>query len=72
MEADIAVKDVTKINCVIGIGTTLHKFKMKKVRTYSYLVSNIIYLQQMYGSSIPKHIIKCMEETPIYAVIVWK
>ena len=26
VEADIAVKDITKINCVIGIGTTLHKF----------------------------------------------
>ena len=27
VEADIAVKDVTKINNVIRIGTTLHKFK---------------------------------------------
>ena len=26
VEADIAVKDVTKVNWVIGIGTTLHKF----------------------------------------------
>ena len=26
-EADIPVKDATKINQVIGIGTTLHKFK---------------------------------------------
>ena len=30
VEADIAVKDVTKINHVIGIGTTLHKFKNNK------------------------------------------
>ena len=30
MEADIAVNDVNKINHVIGIGTTLHKFKNKK------------------------------------------
>ena len=28
VEADIAVKDVTNINKVIGIGTTLHKFKI--------------------------------------------
>ena len=27
VEADIAVKDVTNINHVIGIGTTLYKFK---------------------------------------------
>ena len=27
VEADIPVKDVTKVNRVIGIGTTLHKFK---------------------------------------------
>ena len=45
VEADIAVNDVTKINHVIGIGTTLHKFKMTKVRTFYYLVSHIIYLQ---------------------------
>ena len=30
MEADTAVKDVTKINRVIGIGTTLQKFKNDK------------------------------------------
>ena len=30
VEADISVKDVTKINHVIGIGTTLHKFKNYK------------------------------------------
>ena len=30
VDADIAVKDVTKINRVIGIGTTLHKFKNYK------------------------------------------
>ena len=30
MEAEIAVKDVTKINKVIGIGTTLHKFRNDK------------------------------------------
>ena len=30
VDADIAIKDVTKINRVIGIGTTLHKFKNKK------------------------------------------
>ena len=30
VEADKAVKDVTKINNVIGIGTTLHKFKKYK------------------------------------------
>ena len=30
VEADISVKDVTKINRVIGIGTTLHKFKNDK------------------------------------------
>ena len=27
MEAEIAVKDVTKVNKVIGIGTKLHKFR---------------------------------------------
>ena len=30
VEADIAVKDVTKINKLVGIGTTLHKFKNDK------------------------------------------
>ena len=30
VEADIDVKDVTKINHVIGIGTTLHKLKNDK------------------------------------------
>ena len=30
VEADIAVNDVTKINHVIGIGNTLHKFKIEK------------------------------------------
>ena len=30
VEADIAVKDVTKVNRVIGIGTTLHKFQNDK------------------------------------------
>ena len=30
VEADIAVKDVTKINRVIAIGSTLHKFKNHK------------------------------------------
>ena len=30
VEADISVKDFTKINHVIGIGTTLHKFKNDK------------------------------------------
>ena len=29
-EADISVKDVTKINHVIVIGTTIHKFKLTK------------------------------------------
>ena len=30
VEAEIAVKDVTKVNIVIGIGTTLHKFRKDK------------------------------------------
>ena len=30
VEADIALQDVTKINNVIGIGTTLHNFKNDK------------------------------------------
>ena len=30
VEAEIAVKDVTKFNKVIGIGTTLHKFRNDK------------------------------------------
>ena len=30
VEADISVKDVTKINRVIGIGTKIHRFKNEK------------------------------------------
>ena len=30
VEANIAVKDVTKINNVVGLGTTLHKLKNDK------------------------------------------
>ena len=34
MEADISLKDVTNINRVIGIGTTLHKFKNDKGKDF--------------------------------------
>ena len=30
VQAEISVKDVTKVNKVIGIGTTLHKFRNDK------------------------------------------
>ena len=56
IEADITVKDVTKTNWVIGIGTTFTNLKMTKGGTYYFLVSLTIYLQQMYVFSLPKHI----------------
>ena len=56
IEADITVKDVTKTNWVIGIGTTFTNLKMTKGGTYYFLVSCTIYLQYMYVFSLPKHI----------------
>ena len=56
IEADITVKDVTKTNWVIGIGTTFTNFKTTKGGTYYFLVSLTIYLQYMYVFSLPKHI----------------
>ena len=44
VESEIAVKDVTKVNKVIGIGTPLHKFEMTKGRVYSYGVYHIVCL----------------------------
>ena len=37
VEADISVKDITKINHMIGIGTTLHKFKNYKGKNFFLL-----------------------------------
>ena len=45
VEANIAVKDVTKINNVIGIGTTLHKLKNDKGK-YVFLPWMLYHLPQ--------------------------
>ena len=36
VQCDIPVRDVTKVNKVIGIGTTLHKFTDVKGHPYSW------------------------------------
>ena len=64
VEADIPVKNVTKINRVIGIGNTIHKFKMTKGRISFFTVSLTIYPKQRCKFYLPKHITKCMEDTP--------
>ena len=58
VEADNPVKDVTKINRVIGIGNTIHKFKMTKGRISFFPVSHTIYLKQMWNFSLWKPINK--------------
>ena len=67
VECDIPVKDVTKVNKVIGIGTTLHKFieingqdifltciSYHLVQTYVYLFSPQTY-HQMHGGPFIVH-----------------
>ena len=61
VETDITVKDVTKINKVIGIGTMLHKFKNEKGKDVFSPACRIIYLKLMCDSSLHKLITKCTE-----------
>ena len=54
LECDILVKYVTKVNRVIGIGTTLHKFiKINNQNIYSCRVFPITSSKQMYAFSLP-------------------
>ena len=51
---DITFKYVTKVNRVIGIGTTLHKFiKINNQNIYSCRVFPITSSKQMYAFSLP-------------------
>ena len=43
VECDIPLKDITKINRVVGIGTTLHKFQHTNGDFISFLVFLTIY-----------------------------
>ena len=55
----IPVKDVTKVNRFIGIGTTCHKFIGKMVKIYYCRVSPITLPKQIYAFSISIPTIKC-------------
>ena len=72
MEADVAVKDFTKINKVIGIGTTLHKFQNDKWKDVFFPACRIIYLKLMCDSSLHKLITKYMEAIHISVVTLWR
>jgi len=55
VKCEIPVRDVTKVNTVVGIGTTLHKLQTSMVTQYIYLVSRITYPRQMFVCSLLKH-----------------
>jgi len=48
VKCELPVRDVTKVNTVVGIGTTLYKFTDIKETQYIYLVSRITYPRQMF------------------------
>jgi hypothetical protein len=64
VECKIDVCNITKVNKVVGIGTTLHKF-VDKNGNYVYYVYLTIFQQQMSGCSLPRYTINFM------VVILW-
>ena len=71
VEADMPVKDVTKINRVIGIGTTLHKFQ-NDLGQDIFLPCVLYHIPQTDVRLFsPRPINKCMEDTPLWMVILW-
>ena len=57
-ECDIDVRDVTKVNKVIGIGTTLHKLLMILATTSTCRACLTIFQRLMSGYSLLKYTIK--------------
>ena len=73
VEADIPVKDVTKINRVVGIGTKLHRFQNYQGQDI-FLPCGLYHLPQteICNFSLPKPITKFMEDTPCCMVMLWR
>ena len=63
-ECDIPVQDTTKVNKVIGIGTTLHKFTTLTVNQPSSHVYPITYHRRTFVYSPFKHTTKCTVGIP--------
>ena len=63
VKCEIPVRDVTKVNTVVGIGTTLHKFTDIMEIQRIYLVSRITYPRQMFVYSLLKRTTRCMVDT---------
>lgn len=66
VEVDIAVKDVTRINKAIGIGTVIYKFVNDRGEDVFSLVLLTIFSLQTFGSSVLRLIITYME-----GVVLW-
>ncbi len=66
VKCEIPVRDVTKVNAVVGIGTALHK----EIQ-YIYLVSRITYPRQMFVYSLLKRTTRCMVDTLKFIAIAY-
>ena len=62
VQADIPVRDVSKVNKVIGIGTTLHLLMPMDIQ-FIFLVSLTTCLRPTFVCSLHKRITKCMVDT---------
>jgi hypothetical protein len=71
VKCEIPVRDVTKVNTVVGIGTTLHNLQTTKEAQDIYLVSCITYLRQMFVCSLLKRTTRCMVDTQKSIVIAY-
>ncbi len=67
-ECDIPVWDVTKVNKVIGIGTTIHKLPMLMVNLNSSLAFHTTFYRQTFVSFPLRRTIKCMVGTQRFMV----
>jgi hypothetical protein len=65
VKCEIDVRDVTKVNMVVGIGTLLHKFVDKMVIMFTCHVCLTIFHQWMSGCFLPRYTINFM------VVILW-
>jgi hypothetical protein len=63
VKCEIPVRDVTKVNKVVGIGMTLISLQTSKVSQYIYLASCITAQRQMFVCSLLKRTTRCMVDT---------
>ena len=60
VECEIDVRDITKVNKVVGIGTTLHKFVDNNGNHITCHVCLTIFHRWMSGCSLPRYTINFM------------